>query len=71
VLVDDVVVSPALAATELERYTFLSVAQAPCYFHGYTKLLELRALAERKMGRRFDRRSFTTSSSRRASCRRR
>jgi hypothetical protein len=58
VLENDVVASPALATTELERYTFLSVAQAPCYFHGYTRLLELRALAERKLGRRFDRRSF-------------
>jgi hypothetical protein len=58
VLQDDVVLSPALAEQEIERYTFLDPGQAASYFCGYLALMELRADAERIMGKRFQRRAF-------------
>jgi uncharacterized protein (DUF885 family) len=58
VLADDVVLSPAMTLQELERYTFRAPGQAPSYFCGYTRLLELRVDAERRLGARFDRRSY-------------
>jgi hypothetical protein len=58
VLQDDVVLSPAMAEQEIERYTFLDPGQAASYFCGYLALMELRADAERIMGKRFHRRAF-------------
>jgi hypothetical protein len=58
VLTEDVVISVALAEQELERYTTRSPGQATSYFCGYTRLLELRADAERMLGDDFDRRAF-------------
>jgi len=58
VLVDDVVLSAAMANSEVERYTFWSPGQAPTYFYGYTQLMRLRSDTERTMGLRFDQLSF-------------
>ncbi len=58
VLREDVCVSEAMALQEVERYTFRSPGQAPSYFVGYCRLLELRAAAERTLGPRFDRLAF-------------
>lgn len=58
VLEQDVVVSHAMALQEVERYTFWSPAQATAYFCGYTRLMELRAEVERRLGDRFDRQAF-------------
>jgi uncharacterized protein (DUF885 family) len=58
VLVDDVVQSDAMAAQELDRYTFVSPGQATSYFYGYERLLELRALVEKAEGATFDARAF-------------
>jgi len=54
----EVVLSPALARQDVDRYTFLDPGQATSYFCGYLRLMELRAEAERKMGDRFDRLAF-------------
>jgi uncharacterized protein (DUF885 family) len=58
VLAEEVVLSPAMTLQELERYMFKAPGQAPSYFCGYTRLLELRVDAERRLGDRFDRRAY-------------
>ena len=58
VLRDDVGLSEAMATQEVQRYTFLAPGQAPSYFVGYSRLLEIRSDAERKLGTRFDRQRF-------------
>ncbi len=58
VLREDVGLSEGMALSEVERYTFRSPGQATSYFVGYTRLMELRAEAERILGRKFDRRKF-------------
>ncbi|MGH7723906.1 MAG: DUF885 domain-containing protein [Candidatus Eiseniibacteriota bacterium] len=58
VLTEEVVVSPAMALQEVERYTFRAPGQATSYFCGYQRLMELRADTERTMGPRFDRQRF-------------
>jgi Bacterial protein of unknown function (DUF885) len=58
VLRDDVGVSEGLALQEVQRYTFRAPGQATTYFVGYLRLMELRAEAERKLGKKFDRRAF-------------
>lgn len=58
VLMDDVVISRALAEQEVERYTSDSPGQATSYFCGYSRLLELRTDTERILGDRFDRKAF-------------
>jgi uncharacterized protein (DUF885 family) len=58
VLTDDVMLSDAMANSEVERYTFWSPGQAPTYFYGYTQLMRLRADTERAMGPRFDQLKF-------------
>jgi uncharacterized protein (DUF885 family) len=54
VLQTDVVLSPAFATEEVDRFTFRNPGQAVSYFDGYTRLLEIRAEAERTLGPRFD-----------------
>lgn len=54
VLEKDVVCSPAFATEEVERYTFRSPGQAPSYFDGYTRLLEIRQSAEKALGPKFN-----------------
>src|SRR5439155_12357808 len=46
--------SPAFATEEVDRFTFRAPAQATAYFYGYTKLMDLRAAAERALGPRFE-----------------
>lgn len=58
VLEDEVVLSHPMATQEVERYTFRSPGQAPSYFCGYTRLMELRTDVERLLGDRFDRRAY-------------
>jgi uncharacterized protein (DUF885 family) len=58
VLTDEVVLSPAYARQEIDRYTFRSPGQATSYFYGYTKLMELRANTEIVLGKNFDRQAF-------------
>ena len=58
VLREDVGLSEAMALQEVERYTFWAPAQAPSYFCGYQRLLEIRTDAERTLGPRFVRRAF-------------
>jgi hypothetical protein len=58
VLREDVVMSPAMTESEVERYMFRSPAQATSYFYGFTQLQELRSTVERSMGSRFDAREF-------------
>ncbi|MBN1273352.1 MAG: DUF885 domain-containing protein [Candidatus Aminicenantes bacterium] len=54
VLIDDVVISEPLAKQELERYTDRHPGQAPAYFFGYTRMMELRTEIERRLGKKFD-----------------
>lgn len=58
ILTEDVVLSEVLAQQEVERYVSRSPGQAPSYFCGYSRLLELRADVERLLGGQFDRRVF-------------
>ncbi len=41
----EVVLSPAFATEEVDRFTFRAPAQATSYFYGYVRLMELRAVA--------------------------
>ena len=54
VLEKDVVCSPAFATEEVERFTFRMPGQAPSYFDGYTRLLEIRKAAEQALGPKFN-----------------
>jgi uncharacterized protein (DUF885 family) len=58
VLTDEVMLSPAYARQEIDRYTFRAPGQATSYFYGYTKLMELRAETEIALGKKFDRQAF-------------
>ena len=58
VLEEEGVFSHAMAVQEVERYTFRTPGQAPSYFVGYSRLMELRTDAERLLGDRFDRRTY-------------
>lgn len=58
VLEEQVVLSHAMAVQEVERYTFWAPGQAPSYFVGYSRLMELRTDAERMLGGEFDRKSY-------------
>jgi uncharacterized protein (DUF885 family) len=58
VLESEVVLSPAMAQQEIERYTFRFPGQATSYFVGYSRLMEMRTDAERVLGDRFDRRKY-------------
>jgi hypothetical protein len=58
VLTDDVVVSPAMARQEVDRYTFRAPGQATSYFYGYTKLVALRTDVEKALGPAFNQQAF-------------
>ena len=58
VLMEDVVLSEAMARQEIERYMFRAPGQATSYFCGYQRLIELRCEAEHALGARFDRRRY-------------
>ena len=57
-LMDDVVLSDAMATQEVERYTFRAPGQATSYFYGYSRLLALRSEVEKTLGAGFDARQF-------------
>jgi hypothetical protein len=54
VLEKDVVCSRAFATEEVERFTFRMPGQAPSYFDGYTRLLDIRNAAEKALGHKFN-----------------
>jgi hypothetical protein len=54
ILENDVVCSPGFATEEVERFTFRMPGQAPSYFDGYTRLLEIRKAAEQALGPKFN-----------------
>ena len=58
VLTDQVVVSPAMARQEVDRYTFRAPGQATSYFYGFTRLNALRAEVEKALGPKFDQQAF-------------
>jgi hypothetical protein len=58
ILKEDIVLSEPMATQEIQRYMFWAPGQAPSYFVGYNNLLEMRTLAERQLGDRFDRLKF-------------
>jgi hypothetical protein len=58
VLMEDVVLSDAMATQEVDRYTYRSPGQATAYFYGYTRLLEIRRDIERKLGAKFNQKQF-------------
>jgi Bacterial protein of unknown function (DUF885) len=58
VLEKDVVCSPAFATEEVERFTFRMPGQAPSYFDGYTRLIEIRSAAEKALGPKFNAQRF-------------
>jgi hypothetical protein len=53
-LMDDVVLSDAMATQEVERYTFRAPGQATSYFYGYSQLLSLRNDVEKAQGPKFE-----------------
>lgn len=57
-LVDDVVLSEAMARQELDRYEFRSPGQAGAYFYGYARILQLRMETETALGEKFDRLAY-------------
>ena len=57
-LMENVVISDAMATQEVERYMFWAPGQATSYFCGYLRLLELRAETELALGDSFDRLAF-------------
>jgi uncharacterized protein (DUF885 family) len=57
-LMNDVVLSDAMATQEVDRYTFRMPGQATSYFYGYTKLLGLRQDLEKMLGPKFDAKEF-------------
>lgn len=58
ILVNDVGLSEPLARQELDRYTLNSPGQATAYFYGYTRILQLRAETQVRLGKKFDRKAF-------------
>jgi len=58
ILREEVCLSEGMATQEVERYTFRAPGQAPSYFCGYQRVLEMRCDAERILGHDFDRMAF-------------
>ena len=58
ILVHDVGLSEPMARQELDRYTLNSPGQATSYFYGYSRILQLRAETQTKLGDKFDRKAF-------------
>ena len=58
VLMEEVVLSDALAQSEIDRYTFRMPGQATAYFYGYQRLLETRSRAELALRDKFNRKAF-------------
>jgi hypothetical protein len=54
-LMEEGVLSEAMARQEVERYTFRAPGQATSYYYGYTRWMQLRSQAEMALGAKFDR----------------
>lgn len=54
----EVVLSPAMARQEVERYMFRAPGQATSYFYGYQRLMQTREEAQLALGDKFDREAF-------------
>jgi hypothetical protein len=57
-LMDEVVVSEAMARQEVERYTYRSPGQATSYFYGYLRWMEMKSRVELALGKSFDRHRY-------------
>lgn len=57
-LMTDVVQSHAFALQEVQRYSLNSPGQANSYFYGFTKMIALRADAEKALGNKFNAQRF-------------
>ncbi|WP_374350523.1 DUF885 domain-containing protein [Chitinimonas sp.] len=57
-LMDDVVLSDAMAQQEADRYAFRDPGQATAYYYGYVQLRSLRQQTEIALGKRFNLRAF-------------
>ena len=55
VMIEEIVLSPYMAGTEIQRYTFQAPGQATSYFYGYQRL---RTRTEIVLGKAFNRREF-------------
>jgi hypothetical protein len=57
-LMHHVVLSPAMARQEVDRYSFRWPGQATSYYYGYSELMEIRSAAELALADAFDQRAF-------------
>lgn len=57
-LAEDVLLSPSMVNSEIQRYTFDEPGQACSYFYGYNQLRQLRAETEKALGASFKAREF-------------
>ncbi len=57
-IMDEVVLSAAMAGQEVDRYTFRAPGQATSYFYGYTRLQELRLKTELALREKFNEQAF-------------
>lgn len=57
-LKEEIVLSEAMANSELDRYTFRAPGQATSYFCGYLRLMEMRAEFELLLGEKFNRKNY-------------
>lgn len=58
ILTEDVLLSPALAASDVRRYTVDEPGQACSYFYGFNQLRKLRADLEKAQGEKFNAHQF-------------
>jgi Bacterial protein of unknown function (DUF885) len=57
-LMEEVVLSEAMARQEVERYTYRAPGQATSYFYGYLRWMETKSRVELALGKSFDRRRY-------------
>ncbi len=57
-LIKEVVLSPAMAAQEIDRYTFKAPGQATSYYYGLMKLESMRTRVELRMRERFQPKAY-------------
>jgi len=57
-LMEEVILSEAMATQEMQRYTFRMPGQAPSYFYGYQRIMETRQAAQLALRDKFDRLAF-------------
>jgi hypothetical protein len=57
-LKEEIVLSDAMANSEVDRYTFRAPGQATSYFCGYLRLMEMRTEVELLLGPKFNRKNY-------------